>query len=92
MVSKAYLDHTPLPSAVYNSLPHIDDMKSAGLMHRKAMNALLGVITAHSVHDTFSIHLVHKHFDIPGGHVMAYETIHGNNLPAIPNQHASGPF
>ncbi|KAI1453990.1 hypothetical protein F4805DRAFT_441192 [Annulohypoxylon moriforme] len=67
----------PLPSAEYNKLPHIDDMKDAAADNPKAHAILLGIIAAHGLADKFSIHLVHKHFDIPEGRVMVYETVQG---------------
>ncbi|KAI0433367.1 hypothetical protein F5Y09DRAFT_84503 [Xylaria sp. FL1042] len=69
------LQETPLPSAKYNQLPHIDNMKQAAANHAKAHAVLLGIIAAHGLAGTFSLHLVHKHFDIPEGRIMTYETI-----------------
>ncbi|KAG5982643.1 hypothetical protein E4U55_001623 [Claviceps digitariae] len=69
------LRETPLPAAIYNQLPHISDMKEAAASHATAHAVLLGIIAAHGVTDIFSLHLVHKHFDIPEGRIMAYETI-----------------
>lgn len=69
------LQETPLPSTEYNQLPHIKDMQKAAASHFKAHAALLGIIAAHGLTDKFSVHLVHKHFDIPEGRIMTYEKV-----------------
>ncbi|KAI1403313.1 hypothetical protein F4819DRAFT_231133 [Hypoxylon fuscum] len=69
------LHEGPLPSAEYNKLPHIDNMADAAANNSKAHAILLGVIAAHGLADKFSIHLVHKHFDLSEGRVMVYETV-----------------
>lgn len=71
------LHEGPLPSAEYNKLPHIDNMADAAANNYKAHAILLGIIAAHGLADKFSIHLVHKHFDLPEGRVMVYETVSG---------------
>ncbi|KAH9890721.1 hypothetical protein F4778DRAFT_773013 [Xylariomycetidae sp. FL2044] len=92
-LNNARLHETPLPSAEYNKLPHIDDMREAAANHAKAHAILLGIIYAHGLAGTFSLHLVHKHFDIPEGRIMVYETIkskdHGDFVlcsPRIPQK------
>lgn len=79
-LNNALLQETPLPSAEYNSLPHIDSMSDAAAKHVKAHAVLLGLITAHGVAHTFSVHLVHKHFDIPEGRIMVYETVKATSM------------
>ncbi|KAI1097122.1 hypothetical protein F4804DRAFT_339516 [Jackrogersella minutella] len=74
-LNNVHLEETPLPSAEYNHLPHIDDMKEAAGNHAQAHAVLLGIIAAHGLAETVSLHLVHKHFDIPEGRIMVYETI-----------------
>lgn len=82
------LHEGPLSSAEYNNLPHIDNMADAAAKNIKAHATLLGIIAAHGLADKFSIHLVHKHFDIPEGRVMVYETVlgksHGNFILCSP--------
>jgi len=73
------LHEGPLPSAEYNKLPHIDDMADAAANNSKAHAILLGIIAAHGLADKFSIHLVHKHFDLPEGRVMVYENVWGKS-------------
>ncbi|KAK4188372.1 hypothetical protein QBC35DRAFT_496565 [Podospora australis] len=73
------LHEGPLPSAEYNKLPHIDNMADAAANNPKAHAILLGIIAAHGLADKFSIHLVHKHFDLPEGRVMVYETVRGKS-------------
>lgn len=58
-------------------------MKHAALLYSNEQRGLLEIIAAHSVEDIFSIHLVHKHFDLPDNRVMVYETITGPNHPAF---------
>ena len=66
---------TPLPSAQSNKLPHIDDMKEAAANRAKAYAVLLEIIAAYGLVGTFSLHLFHKHFDVPEGRINMYETI-----------------
>ncbi|CAJ2501309.1 Uu.00g041620.m01.CDS01 [Anthostomella pinea] len=58
------------PAATYNALALIDVCKLEPLKHRAAHTELLNLISARGLSDTFSIHLVHKHFDVPEGQVM----------------------
>jgi hypothetical protein len=74
-----FLDESPMLSEKYNSLPHIDEAKTISTDQVKALNQLLGLIRAHHLEAKLSIHLIHKHFDIPAGRVMVYETIEGKN-------------
>lgn len=73
------LQEDPFPSALYNMIPHIDDMKDAAANNAKAHAILLGIIAAHGLAEKFSVHLLHKHFNIIQGQVMVYETIKGKN-------------
>ena len=50
-------------------------MRDVAANHAKAHATLLGLIASHGLADKFSIHLVHKHFDIPEGRIMVYETV-----------------
>ncbi|KAM4064393.1 hypothetical protein HRG_006207 [Hirsutella rhossiliensis] len=54
-------------------------MANAAANNPKAHAILLGIIAAHGLVDKFSIHLVHKHFDLPEGRVMVYETVQGKS-------------
>ncbi|KAI0409823.1 hypothetical protein F4802DRAFT_592707 [Xylaria palmicola] len=78
-LNNKHLHEGPLPSAVYNKLPHIDDMADAAAKDPKAHAILLGIIAAQGLADKFSVHLVHKHFDLPEGRVMVYETVNGKS-------------
>ncbi|KFX94061.1 hypothetical protein V490_04540 [Pseudogymnoascus sp. VKM F-3557] len=73
-----YLDESPLSAERYNSLPHIDDNKDVATMHESGRNKLLGLISSHKLEGVFSVHLVHKHFDLPENRVMVYEMIKGS--------------
>lgn len=76
-LNNARLRETPFPSAAYNKLPHINDMHDAAANNARAHAVLLGIIAAHGVAKTFSVHLIHKHFDLPDGRIMVYETVKG---------------
>lgn len=73
------LHEGPFASTEYNKLPHIDDMKNAAASHSKEHAILLGIIAAHGLSEEFSIHLVHKHFNIADGRVMVYEAVQGKS-------------
>ncbi|KAK8079492.1 CAAX prenyl protease 1 [Apiospora hydei] len=74
------LEHR-LPSEDYNALSRIDECKLEPLKHREAHNTLLNLIAGHGLSDKFSIHLVHKHFDVPQDKVMVYEKVKGGKTP-----------
>ncbi|KAK4220561.1 hypothetical protein QBC38DRAFT_494034 [Podospora fimiseda] len=76
-LNNAHLREMPFPSTLYNKLPHINDMHDAAANHARAHAVLLGIIAAHGVAETFSVHLIHKHFDLPDGRIMVYETVKG---------------
>ncbi len=80
-LSNAKLDESPLSSEAYNSLPDIDAMTRAGDEHQAARASLLALINAHGAGDKFSVHLVHKHFEVPDGRVMVYEPVKGQGHP-----------
>lgn len=56
-------------------------MRDTASRHAKAHVQLLGLTASHGLAQQFSIHLIHKHFNIPGGQVMVYETVRGPNHP-----------
>ena len=80
-LNNANLDEAPLAAASYNELPHIDDMRDTATKHAIAHAKLLGPITSQSLSQHFSVHFIHKHFNIPNDRVMVYETVHGSNHP-----------
>ncbi|KAJ5963041.1 hypothetical protein N7501_007982 [Penicillium viridicatum] len=75
LLNNSRLEETPYPSAEYNKLPHIENMSNAAAEHSKYHAVLLGIIAAHGLQETFSLHLVHKHFDLPEGRFMVYENV-----------------
>lgn len=81
--NNANIDESPLLASLYNKLPHIDDMRDIAAKHAHAHAALLGLIYSHGLAEHLSIHLVHKHFDIPDSRVMVYETVEGRNHPGF---------
>ncbi|KAF1828766.1 hypothetical protein BDW02DRAFT_614286 [Decorospora gaudefroyi] len=81
ILNNVNLDETPLPASSYNELPHIDDMRDTASKNPRAHAQLLGLIASHGLAQQFSIHLIHKHFNIPEGRVMVYETVRGPNHP-----------
>ena len=80
-LSNANLDEALLPATLYNELPYIASMRDAAGENVKAHAQLLGLIASHGLAQHFSVHLIHKHFKIPNGRVMVYETIRGRNQP-----------
>jgi hypothetical protein len=69
------LDQSLCSSIKYNQLPHIDEAGKEVLNHVSARDHLLGMIASAGLSKIFSVHLIHKHFDIPEGRIMVYETI-----------------
>lgn len=74
-LNNARLQETPFPSTDYNKLPHIRTMSNAATEHSKEHAILLGIIAAHGLRGIFSLHLIHKHYDIPEGRFMVYENV-----------------
>ncbi|KAK8051160.1 hypothetical protein PG993_002545 [Apiospora rasikravindrae] len=74
------LEHR-LPSENYNALSPIDKCSLEPLKHREAHNTLLNLIAGHGLSDKFSVHLIHKHFDVPQDQVMVYEKVKGGKTP-----------
>ena len=72
-----------LSSAEYNTLPFVDTAhedtttKDAAAAREK----LLKLISDHGLSDIFSVHLLHRHFDVPEAQVMVYVTVIGSNHP-----------
>ncbi|KAF2155857.1 hypothetical protein K461DRAFT_265341 [Myriangium duriaei CBS 260.36] len=81
ILNNVNLDDTPLPASSYNQLPHIDDMSDVATQHCHAHVLLLKLITSHGLSDKFSVHLIHKHFDLLQGRVMVYESVQEKHLP-----------
>ncbi|KAM3076093.1 hypothetical protein ACMFMG_006390 [Clarireedia jacksonii] len=83
MVSSPVMAHAPqyhfdesfIDSESYNLLPRInlDEVDNRERLLSSVRAALLEVISAHDLNDIFSIHLLHKHYDVPTEHVMVYE-------------------
>ena len=73
----------PLSSAKYNALPYVDEAHEVTLS-REAEDArlqLLQLISDHCLTEVFSLHLLHRHFDVPEGQVMVYVTVDGPDCP-----------
>ncbi|EPE36494.1 hypothetical protein GLAREA_08657 [Glarea lozoyensis ATCC 20868] len=81
MSSSAGLNHSPLTADAYNSLPHIDNVKELSNRQMHARDKLLHLINSHGLVNVFSIHLIHKHFNVAEGRVMVYETVKGTKHP-----------
>lgn len=75
------LDDSPFPSTSYNLLPHIDEMGKSAKQFTVERARLLELIENKELQDVFSVHLIHKHFDLPEGHIMVYETLKHKKLP-----------
>ncbi|KAI9835262.1 MAG: hypothetical protein M1819_002406 [Sarea resinae] len=80
-LNNTHLIEVPLSASLYNGLPHIDSMRDAAAKNVEAHAQLLGLIASHGLAQHFSVHLIHKHFDIPHGRVMVYEIVRGHNHP-----------
>jgi hypothetical protein len=94
MTTSEFLDQTPMPAEKYNALPHIVDAKELSSTQIGARNELLRLIASYGLEGIFSIHLVHKHFTIPDGRVMVYETVRGTrhadfqmSSPRLPSEY-----
>lgn len=81
--SKPVLSQYPISSSDYNALPHVSDAHETTQTNHteEARESLLRLIADHGLSDVFSIHLLHKHFDVPEAHIMVYETIRGSSHP-----------
>lgn len=73
----------PLSSAEYNVLPFVDAAHKDTTTKdaEAAREELLKLISDHGLNDIFSLHLLHRHFDVPDAQVMVYVTVHGLNHP-----------
>ncbi|EFY84976.1 hypothetical protein MAC_08960 [Metarhizium acridum CQMa 102] len=52
-------------------------MRDAAADNVMAHAKLIGFVASHGLSEHFSLHLIHKHFDIPEGRIMVYEAIKG---------------
>lgn len=73
----------PLSSAEYNALPfadsaHDDITPEATTATREK---LLKLISDNGLSDVFSVHLLHRHFDVPEAQVMVYVNVLGPSHP-----------
>lgn len=75
----APLIDTFVPSSVYNSLPHIQDVASAPDENEMDLEHLRALLVKYDVPNDISIRLIHKHYDTHEGEVMAFDKV---NLPA----------
>lgn len=71
-LNSTQLNECPLPAAEYNLLPHINDLRDAA-----AHAHLWGLIAVEDLCEIFSIHLIHKHFDMVEDRIMVCETVKG---------------
>jgi len=56
-------------------------MKDVAAQNADARHVLLRIISSYRLNRHFSIHLVHKHFDLEEGRVMVYGTVRGPTHP-----------
>lgn len=73
----------PLSSAEYNALPFADTAQDDTTPETAAAtrDKLLKLISDHGLSDVFSVHLLHRHFDVPEAQVMVYVNVLGPNHP-----------
>ncbi|KAF3481643.1 CAAX prenyl protease 1 [Arthroderma uncinatum] len=69
------VDESFLPAEIYNTIPHIDlrEIDNQEREQSSVRDALLKVIRDHGMEDIFSLHLLHRHYDLPSNHAMVYE-------------------
>ncbi|KAI0563683.1 hypothetical protein FGB62_36g122 [Gracilaria domingensis] len=77
------LENGFFPSTEYNLLPHIDELSEYVVQKSKALRNLLSLIETSGLQSVFSVHLVHKHFDVSPGHIMVYETVKLTNAVEV---------
>lgn len=77
------LNEFPITSAQYNSLPYVNDSHNSAMAPdgEEAKVALLKLIADHGLDDIFSLHLLHKHFDVAESKVMVYTTVSSPQHP-----------
>ena len=75
------MDISIISSNDYNALPHINEAHQAFETQEVdvAREQLLNLISEHSLNAIFSVHLLHKHSDVPEGKVMVYELVRGHH-------------
>ncbi|KAF3895174.1 hypothetical protein GTR04_5646 [Trichophyton interdigitale] len=68
-------DENYLPADVYNTLPRVNLAKVDEEEQKwaAARGALLQTISDYGLEDVFSLHLLHRHYDLPASHAMVYE-------------------
>ncbi|QPC67389.1 hypothetical protein HYE67_009620 [Fusarium culmorum] len=69
------LRDTIIAPAVYNSLPHISDVSEAPKTHASDLIELRALLFKHDVPASVSVRLIHKHFDVVEGEVMAFKQV-----------------
>ncbi|KAG5802276.1 hypothetical protein H9Q74_007610 [Fusarium xylarioides] len=69
------LKDTIVSPAVYNSLPHISEVSEAPKTHSADLAELRTLLSKHDVPSSVSVRLIHKHFDVSDGEVMAFKQV-----------------
>ncbi|CEF73937.1 hypothetical protein FGSG_01752 [Fusarium graminearum PH-1] len=69
------LKDTIVAPAVYNSLPHISDVSEAPKTHASDLIELRALLFKHDVPASVSVRLIHKHFNVVEGEVMAFKQV-----------------
>ncbi|KAM0226763.1 hypothetical protein ACHAPO_012097 [Fusarium lateritium] len=71
----AFIKDTLVPSSTYNSLPHISEVNHAPKDFADDLNDLRALLRDHDVPNGISVRLIHKHFDVDHGEVMAFKQV-----------------
>jgi hypothetical protein len=69
------LTNNHVSPSVYNNLPHIKDVQDVPVTDSSDLADLRVLLTKHQVPPVISIRLIHKHYDVNDGEVMAFEGV-----------------
>jgi len=73
-----------LPAATYNRLPFIHDMEHAAETYKEDLNYLKGLLNKHSIPRGICIKLIHIHFHLNEGEIVAFSEISAPTHGQIP--------
>ncbi|KAH9902142.1 hypothetical protein F4778DRAFT_110555 [Xylariomycetidae sp. FL2044] len=71
----------PISAAEFNALPHVQKMKEKTVELQSQREQLLRLIAENGVSDIFTVHLIHKHYDVEKGQVIVHVPHKGQGCP-----------
>jgi len=71
----AYLKDSLVPAALYNSLPHINEVSDVPEKYSKDLEDLRALLSKHNLPKGVFIRLIHKHYDLKEGESMAFSKV-----------------